>query len=312
MKVLVGYTGFVGGNLAAAADFDGLYNSKNIEEAFGTKPDILYYAGVPAEKFIANKFPEEDEKIVRNAMDNIRKIDPKRVVLISTVDVYRDPFHATEETLAAGQGAYGKNRRLLECYVEDYFPEHLIIRLPGLFGKGIKKNFIFDYIQFIPALLNELKFAELSAKREELKQYYGLNDKGFFACRAEAPDERHALKAIFENLGFSALHFTDSRAIYQFYDLSDLYGDIGRAMEAGIRLLNIATEPVSSSEVYRYLTGEEFVNEIAEEPVHYDMRTIHYQTLGGIKAENEQCGYLYCKEDILQRIKNFTKKEITL
>ena len=30
MKALVGYTGFVGGNLAASADFDGLYNSKNM------------------------------------------------------------------------------------------------------------------------------------------------------------------------------------------------------------------------------------------------------------------------------------------
>lgn len=312
MKALVGYTGFVGGNLAASADFDGLYNSKNIEEAFGTKPDILYYAGVPAEKYIANKFPEEDEKIVRNAMDNIRKIDPKLLVLISTVDVYRDPFRATEETMAAGQGTYGKNRRLLECYVEDYFPDSLIVRLPGLFGKGIKKNFIFDYIRYIPALLNEQKYAELSARREELKDYYVLNDKGFYACQAEKPEERRLLKAIFEDLGFSALHFTDSRAIYQFYDLSDLYGDIERAIDAGLSLLNMATEPVSAGEVYRYLTGETFVNEITEDPVHYDMRTIHYEMLGGIQAENEKSGYLYRKDDILQRIKTFTEKEITL
>ena len=312
MKALVGYTGFVGGNLAASADFDGLYNSKNIEEAFGTKPDILYYAGVPAEKYIANKFPEEDEEIIRNAMDNIRKIDPKKLVLISTVDVYREPFHATEETMAAGQGAYGKNRRLLECYVEDYFPEHLIVRLPGLFGKGIKKNFIFDYIQYIPALLNEQKFAELSARREELKEYYILNDKGFYACRAKDPEERKILKAIFAELGFSALQFTDSRAVYQFYDLSDLYRDTERAMEKEIRLLNIATEPVSSSEVYRYLTGDTFENEITDTPAFYDMRTVHYETLGGVKAENENNGYLYRKDDILQRIKNFTEKEITL
>ncbi|MEG2500937.1 MAG: NAD(P)-dependent oxidoreductase, partial [Oscillospiraceae bacterium] len=32
---LVGYTGFVGSNIAAAHPFDGLYNSKNIKEAFG-------------------------------------------------------------------------------------------------------------------------------------------------------------------------------------------------------------------------------------------------------------------------------------
>lgn len=54
MKSLVGFTGFVGSNLAMSTDFDGLYNSANIEEAYGTNPDLLVYAGVPAQKFIAN------------------------------------------------------------------------------------------------------------------------------------------------------------------------------------------------------------------------------------------------------------------
>ena len=88
--------------------------------------------------------------------------------------------------------------------------------------------------------------------------------------------------------------------------------DLERAIDAGLSLLNMATEPVSAGEVYRYLTGETFVNEITEDPVHYDMRTIHYEMLGGIQAENEKSGYLYRKDDILQRIKTFTEKEITL
>lgn len=40
---LVGYTGFVGSNIYAAGSFDGAYNSKNIEEAYGTNPDLLIY-----------------------------------------------------------------------------------------------------------------------------------------------------------------------------------------------------------------------------------------------------------------------------
>ena len=46
---LVGYTGFVGSNIYAAGSFDGAYNSKNIEEAYGTNPDLLIYAGLRAE-----------------------------------------------------------------------------------------------------------------------------------------------------------------------------------------------------------------------------------------------------------------------
>ena len=48
-KALVGYTGFVGSNIYAATDFDAVYNSKNIEESFGTNPDLLVYAGLRAE-----------------------------------------------------------------------------------------------------------------------------------------------------------------------------------------------------------------------------------------------------------------------
>ena len=59
-KALVGYTGFVGSNIYAAGGYDGAYNSKNIEEAFGTKPDLLIYSGLRAEKYLANNDPERD------------------------------------------------------------------------------------------------------------------------------------------------------------------------------------------------------------------------------------------------------------
>lgn len=64
---LVGYTGFVGSNLAGSFKFDNLYNSKNIGEAFESNPDLLVYAGIRAEKFLANKFPEKDMEIIENA-----------------------------------------------------------------------------------------------------------------------------------------------------------------------------------------------------------------------------------------------------
>ena len=159
MKSLVGYTGFVGSNLAASADFDGLYNSKNIEQAFGTQPDVLYYSGVPAAKFIANKYPDQDLEIIKNAVENIRKIAPKKLVLISTVDVYKAPNGKDEDAPMKTEGleAYGANRLYLEQRVKEIFPDYHIVRLPGLYGKNIKKNFIYDYINYIPALLNEAK-----------------------------------------------------------------------------------------------------------------------------------------------------------
>lgn len=298
MRSLVGYTGFVGGNLYAKGNFDRLYNSKNIEEAFGTNPDILFYAGITAEKFIANKFPEEDLKIIENAEENIKRINPSKLVLISSVDVYENPVGVTEQDAADAVNTYGKDRALLERWVQENISSHLIVRLPGLFGKGIKKNFIYDYIKYIPALLNEEKFKELSSKCEELSKYYEINEKGFYACSAEGK-ERIYLKEIFKKLGFSALNFTDSRGIYQFYNLANLYGDIEKALDKELKILNIATEPVSVKELYRYLTGEDFTNEISEKPAVYDMRSI-----------TAESGYLYKKDEILNDIKMFVEEEI--
>ena len=73
MKALVGYTGFVGSNLDAATNFEGRYNSKNISEAYDTKPDFLIYAGVHAAKYLANSAPEKDFEVILNAQKNIEK-----------------------------------------------------------------------------------------------------------------------------------------------------------------------------------------------------------------------------------------------
>ena len=112
MKALVGYTGFVGGNIDRKADFDARYNSKNIADAFGTRPDLLVYAGLRAEKYLANKQPDKDLESIREAFDNIRKIDPKELVLISTSDVYKVPVGVDEDTPVDTE-----ERRIIdECY----------------------------------------------------------------------------------------------------------------------------------------------------------------------------------------------------
>ena len=89
--MIVGFTGFVGSNLCIQYHFDGQFNSKNYKKAYGTKPELLVYAGVPAQKFLANKFPEKDYEVIENAIENIKNIRPKTLVLISTIDIYKDP-----------------------------------------------------------------------------------------------------------------------------------------------------------------------------------------------------------------------------
>ena len=143
MNALVGYTGFVGSNIYGSGRFDAAYNSKNIEEAFGTKPDLLVYSGLRAEKYLANNEPEKDRALIDEAYENIKRIGARRLVLISTIDVFKDPKNADEKTVIDTQDLhpYGYNRYILECRVRDDYPDALIVRLPALFGKNIKKNF---------------------------------------------------------------------------------------------------------------------------------------------------------------------------
>lgn len=303
MNALVGYTGFVGSNLYETGNFKTVYNSKNIQEAFGTSPGLLVYAGLRAEKYLANNEPEKDMGLIMEAEENIRKINPKKLVLISTIDVFKTPSGVDERTLINPDGlhAYGYNRYQLELWVRENYSDALIIRLPGLFGKNIKKNFIYDFVNIIPVMLKEAKFEELAEKEPELKNFYQIQDNGFYKvnfCNAD----KEKLKKMFIHLGFSALNFTDSRSRYQFYNLAHLWDDMNTALDAGIKLWHPATEPVSVGELYRSITGKEFINELNGVPANYNFRTIHDGLFGG----ND--GYICDKNSVMSDIRKFVER----
>ena len=248
---------------------------------------------------------------IMEALEQIRKIKPKKLVLISTVDVYKNPVNVDEDTAIDVEGLlpYGANRYKLEQMVRETWEDALIIRLPGLFGKNIKKNFIYDYIHVIPAMLREEKYLELSAKSSLVEESYHRLDNGFYKCTLlekeirEAKDiyAREELKLEFASRGFSALNFTDSRGVFQFYNLANLWDNIQTALEKDIRLLNIATEPVSVAEVYSALCDKTFDNEIMSEPPFYDYRSKHAEVFGG------KNGYFADKAAVLAEIAEFVK-----
>ena len=88
--LLVGSTGFVGGNLRAKHTFAAVCHSSDIAAQYGTQPDLCVYAGVPAAMFLANADPEADMEVMRTARENLRKIAPKSLVLISSIAVFAD------------------------------------------------------------------------------------------------------------------------------------------------------------------------------------------------------------------------------
>ncbi|WP_249043414.1 NAD-dependent epimerase/dehydratase family protein [Paenibacillus faecis] len=147
-RCLLGYTGYVGTTLLAQTKFDDLYNSKNIEKIRGKEYDLIICAAAPAVKWKANQAPIEDLDNISKLINSLKEVKANKFVLISTVDVYRNPANVDESTVIDLERTepYGKHRFYLEQFICENFRDNLIIRLPGLFGKGLKKNFIYDII----------------------------------------------------------------------------------------------------------------------------------------------------------------------
>jgi len=248
-RALIGHTGFVGGNLLRQTTFDKLYRSRNVDELRGECFDLVVCAGAPAVKWKANAEPEADLANLRRLTDALGEASAAHVVLISTVDVYAEPVGVDEDTPIDPSAAtsYGRHRRMLEAFVEARFA-CTVLRLPGLFGPGLKKNVVYDF---------------LHANRLE----------------AIAPD-----------------------AVFQFYDLARLWHDVERVRAAGLRLVNLATEPTSVRRVAREAFGMEFENPDAPGgAARYDMRTRHDRLLGGER------GYLYDAATVLADMRAFVE-----
>ncbi|MDR1522042.1 MAG: NAD(P)-dependent oxidoreductase [Streptococcaceae bacterium] len=299
MDFLVGFTGFVGSNLKSSHKFDGLFNRQNIQKAYRKQPDLLVYAGIPAEKYLANNFPDKDFKIIKQAIYNLQKIKPQKLVLISTIDVYEKAVDVNEDDLANAKEIYGKNRHFLENWVKENVPDFHIVRLPALFGSGIKKNFIYDLIHISPALLTKKKYEKFSQKSALIKVSYQLQENGFYKLQTKEKRILNELKKEFLSLGFSALNFTDSRAVFPFYHLKDLWQDIQWVIKENIPLINLAIEPLAASEVYQAVFYRKFVNELKKPIAHYDFKTKYSSS-----------GYLKNKEKVLKELTTFVKGNI--
>lgn len=171
MRALIGYTGFVGSNLLNQTTFEEKFNTSNIQEVKNNEFDMVICAAPSAAKWKANKFPDEDLAMVKSLIENIKKVKTKHFIQISTIDVYDQPRDVDEDTdinpTLDVLHAYGKHRFFLEEEIKKTFENHLIVRLPALFGKGLKKNFIFD-------LLND-NALEYTDKDSEF-QFYNLEN----------------------------------------------------------------------------------------------------------------------------------------
>jgi nucleoside-diphosphate-sugar epimerase len=152
MKILVGDTGLVGTTLKEKMSFDLTFNSKNIQDLKNVKDDniTIYLSCLPATKWLVNKDIKSDIKNINTIIEVVSKLRYKRIVLISTIDVYSDSHQLSDENsdIYVRNLSYGVNRYYFELLVRNLceYEQLSIFRLPALYNKHIKKNILFDLI----------------------------------------------------------------------------------------------------------------------------------------------------------------------
>lgn len=248
---LIGYTGFVGSTLLKQHAFEQRFRSVNINDIDGHQFDLVVCAAAPAQKWIANREPDADRQKIEGLIAHLKTIQCKNFVLISTVDVFKTPVGVNEDTPVdeAGLHPYGLHRRMLEKFVEGHFANHLIVRLPGLVGPGLRKNVIFDF----------------------------LNDNN--------------------------LHAIESRGVFQFYPMVNLWFDIQTALEAGLKLVHLTAEPVSVAELSATGFGKTFDQTLANPPATYDLQSRYAHVFGGHGV------YQYSKRETIQAVRAYAQSE---
>jgi len=152
MDALLGHTGFVGSHLRENLDPDTTlyFNSKNLPHATGREFRDVYCACVPAVKWWANKHPSEDLSVCREILAVLTGVRfTGRFVLISTIDVHDCAFvNQSEDCEHPSAEPYGKHRLLIESELRKVLASRLlVVRLPALFGVGLKKNMLFDLLE---------------------------------------------------------------------------------------------------------------------------------------------------------------------
>lgn len=287
---LIGHTGFVGSALRRQTAFDACFNSANITESAGASFGTVICAAAPGSMFEANRAPEQDRRKIHELIDQLSKVSAGRFVLISSIAVLNDFAGGDDESTQDFQTelAYGRHRRELESFVESHFYDSLIVRLPALFGEGLRKNFMFDLLNPVPTMMPGAKVETLA---DALEPTLGHLVRSLYAHDAatglhtldraalNANHRRAALEDAVVALGTSATQFHNRDTTYQYYGIDRLWADIEIASDADLSHIHLVSEPLKAAAIHSHLTGRD-MPETSARLHREDMRTRHANLWG--------------------------------
>lgn len=110
---------------------------------------------------------------------------------------------------------------------------------------------------------------------------------------------------IFDIHNQNELMKVDSRSVFQFYPMVNLWADLQRLMDLELNLVHLTAEPISVSELSEDGFGQSFENCVTDHPMSYDFQTAYSVQMGGTGR------YTYSKRDTLQAVRAYAQTEPT-
>jgi nucleoside-diphosphate-sugar epimerase len=249
---ILGANGFVGSSICEDVINIKKYTRNNHLSLVSEDIDTLVVASVSAMKWKANLEPEEDLRKILEHFEFLKSLTFNKLVLISTIDVFPQGIDFDEDSPLEDfiPEPYGKNRALLEMKVLENFNDVHIIRLPGLFGKNLKKNILFDL-----RIGHNLRDIQLESK-------------------------------------------------FQYLEVNQTWNFIAKAIGENIKLLNVASEPVTLEEIIRIGFNTSADSRILITNSDKSQRTDYRMTSKYCKEK-----YFFTKDYILNRINTWAKEQ---
>jgi len=108
---------------------------------------------------------------------------------------------------------------------------------------------------------------------------------------------------IFDFLNNNNVSAIESRSIFQFYPMVNLWSDIQTSLQAGLRLVHLTAAPISVADVAMHGFGRSFSKKLENPPAAYDMRTRHAGIFG------TEGHYQYSMRETIQAIRSYAQSE---
>lgn len=111
---------------------------------------------------------------------------------------------------------------------------------------------------------------------------------------------------IFDFQNKNNLHAIESRGVFQFYPMVNLWYDIQMVLDAGLSLVHLTAEPIGVADVSLHGFGRPFAQTLENPPARYDMQSLHAQIFGSLGR------YQYSARESIQAIRAYAQSELVI